>query len=138
MIGANPKSYQKALIKRQSKTEPNIPYPGNKNIKTMDLWDEADAEHSETVIAPLSLEKRLDMIIEECGEISLMRFKKEATKAWKRKYNEPPMRDFQKFVKMNIKTVRDDNIDDSHANHMKIIGQMWRDNKRQRQNPNEH
>ena len=99
----------------------------------MNTMDGADSSAPPTVTqVPLTIGERFDTILEECGEITLLRFKKEAMKAWKRKYNEPPMREFQKFVQSNIKSVREANITEPHATHMKIIGQMWHSSKRSR------
>ena len=74
------------------------------------------------------LRRALDGVLASFNTIPLARFKKEAASAWRRRYPDVtvPMRDFQAFVKANIKGVRDSNPEASHAEHMREIGTMWR------------
>lgn len=75
--------------------------------------------------------KALDEVISRYPNVPLARFKKEAGNAWRRKHPDAniPMREFQTFVKANIKRVRGANPDASHAEHMRAIGSMWRETK---------
>lgn len=73
-------------------------------------------------------------IVDKIGnKITFMRFKKEAVKAWIRKYPDAKkqMNKFQLFVKDNIKDVRANNPNMSHGDHMKMLGRMWNDTKPQ-------
>ena len=77
--------------------------------------------------------RALDEVLARSGfeNVPLARFKKEAGNAWRRKNPDGrvPMRQFQTFVKANIKGVRGANPEASHAEHMRAIGRMWRDTK---------
>lgn len=67
--------------------------------------------------------------------VSLKRFKAEAAEAWKRAHPEGiPKRSnaYTEFVKANMKTVRDENPSKPHAEHMKIMGQRWKEYKAQK------
>jgi hypothetical protein len=86
-----------------------------------------------------TLQSALDDILAAFPDVPLTRFKREAGIAWRRKNlqsgpgaQEPPMGEFQTFVKENIKTVKRANPDVSHAEHMRTIGSMWRDGKNKR------
>jgi hypothetical protein len=81
------------------------------------------------------LRRAMDTLLARFPHVALARFKKEAGNAWRRKYPDssvPPMRDFQAFVKDNIKAVRNANFDGSHAEHMRAVGQMWRETKKRK------
>jgi hypothetical protein len=80
------------------------------------------------------LRRAMDALVARFHHVPLARFKKEAGNAWRRKYPDSavPMRDFQAFVKANIKGVRSANPDASHADHMRAVGQMWRTTKKRK------
>ena len=82
------------------------------------------------------LRRALDNILASFPNIPLTRFKKEAIQAWRRKFSDGneavPVREFQSFVKDNIKDVQNSNIGGSHTDHMRIIGNMWRETKKRK------
>lgn len=91
------------------------------------------------VVIEKTLQSAMDDIVAAFPDVPLTRFKREAGIAWRRKNlpsgpgaQEPPMGEFQTFVKENIKTVQQANPDVSHAEHMRTIGSMWRDVKNKR------
>ena len=90
----------------------------------------------EPVIVEKTLQSALDDIVAAFPNVPLARFKKEAGIAWRRKNlplgPEPPMGEFQTFVKDNIKTVQRTHPDMQHTEHMRTIGSMWRDSKKKR------
>lgn len=79
------------------------------------------------------LETGLDKLIAEYGTISLARFKKEATKAWKRAYpdglEKRELKGYQLFVKESMPEVKAANPDKTHVERMAIIGKMWKESK---------
>jgi hypothetical protein len=82
-----------------------------------------------------TLRTDLRALVNKCGtRVSYARFKREANRAWLRKYpgSKPPMNAFQAFIKENIKTVRNENPMAGHGEHMKIIGRLWRERGRGR------
>lgn len=78
------------------------------------------------------LRRTMDDILSRVPYMTLASFKKEAANAWRRKYPDEnvPMRDFQAFVKSNINFVRNANPQASHAEHMREVGGMWREAKK--------
>lgn len=83
-----------------------------------------------------SLRNGLRMLLDQVGgSISFAKFKREANRAWKRKFPDykPYVNPFQAFVKDNIKVVRDNAPTQGHGDHMKTLGRMWRDAKRKRE-----
>ena len=91
------------------------------------------------VVVEKTLQSAMDDILGTFSHVTLARFKREAGNAWRRKNlpsgpgaQEPPMGEFQTFVKENIKTVQRANPDVSHTEHMRTIGSMWRDGKNKR------
>jgi hypothetical protein len=82
------------------------------------------------------LRAKLMDVAETCGKtITMTRFKREAIRAWMRKHPDykTPVNPFQAFVKDNIKEVRTNNPAQHHGEHMKMLGGMWREKKRARQ-----
>lgn len=68
-------------------------------------------------------------VVEKCGpKITLTRFKKEAVRAWERKFPNSTGRvnKFQAYVKTNMKDIRRLNPTMTHSEHMKLIGRMWK------------
>lgn len=71
------------------------------------------------------------MINNTGDKITLMRIKKEVTRAWLRKHPDSKrnMNKFQEYVRDNIKQIRANNPTLSHADHMRLLGRMWNDTK---------
>ena len=68
-----------------------------------------------------------DIVTAYSQHTTYTRFKREAAKAWERKYPDakPPMGAFQNFVKTHMMEVRTAHPDASHQDHMKMLGAMW-------------
>ena len=76
----------------------------------------------------VGLRRALDSVVSEYGNGSGMRgsrFKREAIQAWERKYPKT-LTDFQLFTKDNMAGVREAHPNGTHADHMKIIGKLWK------------
>ena len=97
------------------------------------------AESKPNISIERSLSTQVDMVkaamrtlVDKVGpKITLARFKKEAIRAWERKYPNSIGRTnkFQTFVKMNMKDIRSRNPNMTHSDHMKLIGRMWKADK---------
>lgn len=82
-----------------------------------------------------TLRDDLKALVEKYGEqITLPKLKREVTRVWKRKFPDSKIvsNPFQAFIKDNIKRVRDENAGLGHGDHMKMLGTMWRETKKQR------
>lgn len=79
------------------------------------------------------LEASMDKLLQEYGNISLARFKKEASKAWHRAFpdglEKRELRGYQLFVKENMAAVKAAHPNKTHAERMAIIGGMWQESK---------
>lgn len=75
----------------------------------------------------------LDKVIADFGNITMSRFKKEATAAWKRAFPEGiekrEVKGYQLFVKENMAQVKAAHPDVSHKERIAIIGRMWQESK---------
>lgn len=75
----------------------------------------------------------LDKVIADFGTITMSRFKKEATAAWKRAFPEGvekrEVKGYQLFVKEKMAQVKTDHPDASHKERIAIIGRMWQKSK---------
>jgi hypothetical protein len=78
------------------------------------------------------LRDALDGVVKDYGDkVTLRKFKREAGMAWQRKFpGNEPQGAFQAFIKNNIGTVRENNRELSHQDHMRMVGKMWSDNKK--------
>lgn len=95
------------------------------------------AKSTRTLTMERSLSFQVDIVksairaaVEKCGsKITLTRFKKEAIRAWERKYPNYIGRTnkFQVYVKTHMKDIRHRNPTMTHSEHMKLIGRMWKD-----------
>ena len=121
----------------ESAAAPPFPFP----VEAPNLIDVNEkSATAPVVVRPLTIEKsmssQVDMVkvamrtlVDKVGpKITLPRFKKEAIRAWQRKYPNSIGRTnkFQTFVKENMKDVRSRNPDMTHSEHMKLIGRMWK------------
>ena len=111
----------------------------NASNEPFEAIEEPSAPPAPVVAVEKTLQSALDDILAAFPDVPFTRFKREAGIAWRRKNlpsgpgaQEPPMGEFQTFVKENIKTVQQANPDVSHAEHMRTIGSMWRDGKNKR------
>jgi hypothetical protein len=79
------------------------------------------------------LEAGMDKLIQDYGNISLARFKKEAAKAWQRAFpdgiEKRELKGYQLFVKETMPRVKAEHPDKTHVERMAIIGRMWQESK---------
>jgi hypothetical protein len=85
----------------------------------------------------IQLRDALDDIAETyVSHVSQRKFKREAGAAWQRKAPTDipvtPQNMYQAFIKNNIASIRNDNPELSHQQHMRIIGNMWNESKKSR------
>lgn len=80
------------------------------------------------------LRKALDSVVADftTAGITYVRFRREVKTAWERKH--PPTASahttcYHLFVKQNMANVRDAHPNATHADHMRIIGGMWQEQK---------
>jgi hypothetical protein len=126
----------------------NIPLQADPAHSSYAIHESAFAQPSTILLSPITaplvapqyavgdedLRRAMDALVSRFPHVSLARFKKEAGNAWRRKYPDSsvPMREFQAFVKDNIKAVRSTNPNASHAEHMRAVGSMWRETKKRK------
>lgn len=75
----------------------------------------------------------LDKVLTDYGTITMTRFKKEATAAWKRAFpdgvEKREVKGYQLFVKENMAQVKLEHPTASHKERIAIIGRMWQESK---------
>jgi hypothetical protein len=105
-----------------------------------DIFD-APADDSSNVPPPTKnhyamseLRKALDDVVDNFTQagITYVRFRREVKNAWERKNPPTPnahITCYHAFVKHNMSGVRDAHPEATHAEHMRIIGNMWQEQK---------
>lgn len=98
-------------------------------LKKMTAKPKVKKDTTATVLA-----KYMDNILSEpkMAKVSLKMFKAMAVEAWNRKHPEgipKKANAYTEFVKANMQSVRDTHPNNTHEEHMKIMGQLWKKNK---------